>query len=184
MKNLIRMFFIFIKIGTFTLGGGYAMIPLMQEEMVEKNKWISEEEFLDIIAVAQSIPGALAINTSTYIGYNLFGFLGAVLGCLGTILPAIIIMSTISIYFMKFENSELMNTLFKGIRPAVVALILSGVIKLSKSLPKKSIFILWSLGTVICVVLLKIHPIWIIIGSALMGYMKFKGEIDYDTKDN
>ncbi|TCO69337.1 chromate transporter [Marinisporobacter balticus] len=176
MNQMVKMFLIFIKIGTFTLGGGYAMIPLIQEEIVEKNKWIEEEEFIDSIALAQSIPGALAINSSTYIGYRLFGLKGALLGCLGAMMPSVIIILIVATFFTKFQNMTWIESMFKGIRPAVVALIVASVMKLGKSLPKSFLNIAWVIGTVLGIVLFHIHPILIIIFSGLLGYKLFKGE--------
>ncbi|QEK12890.1 chromate transporter [Crassaminicella thermophila] len=176
MNKLIKMILVFIKIGTFTLGGGYAMIPLMQKEMVEKNEWIEDEEFIDIIALSQTIPGALAINTATYIGYRLFGLKGALLACLATMLPSVVIILIVAVFFVQFQNIELVESIFKGIRPAVVALILVAVMKLGKSLPKTIVNIFWVIGSVLCITLLHIHPILIIIFSGILGYKLYKGE--------
>ncbi|WP_053955964.1 chromate transporter [Inediibacterium massiliense] len=178
MNSLMRMFLIFIKIGTFTLGGGYAMIPLIQKEIVEKNKWIEEEEFIDIIALSQTVPGALAINVSTYIGYRLFGVWGGVIGCLGTMLPSVIIILIVATFFTQFQKLPLTQAIFKGIRPAVVALIVVAVMKLSKSIPKNMIHIVWVLASVIGISVFHIHPILIIICSGILGYKLFKGEKD------
>lgn len=183
MNKVIKMFFIFLKIGTFTLGGGYAMIPLIQEELVNKNKWMKNEEFVDTLAICQSIPGAMAINVATYIGYSMFGFIGAIVGCIATIMPAMIIMGTISVYFIKVQDNALASNMFKGIRPAVVALILTGVIKIGKALPREKKFIIWVIIATLGIILIKIHPIWIILTSAIVGYMLFRGETDNDTKD-
>ncbi|QZY53976.1 chromate transporter [Crassaminicella profunda] len=176
MSELMRMFFIFVKIGTFTLGGGYAMIPLIQEEIVEKNKWIEENEFIDIIALAQTIPGALAINTSTYIGYRLFGLKGALLGCIGTMLPSVVIIMIVAAFFTQFQNNMWVESIFRGIRPAVVALIVAAVMKLGKTLPKSILNIGWVIGSVLCITLFHIHPILVIVFSGSLGYMLFKGE--------
>lgn len=182
VNKLAKMFFIFMKIGTFTLGGGYAMIPLIQEEIVEKNRWIDEEEFIDIIALSQTIPGALAINSSTYIGYRLFGFKGALVGCLGTMLPSVAIILTIAIFFRRFGNQEWIASMFKGIRPAVVALILAAVLKLGKSLPKTMVNAGWVFTSVVAIAVFGIHPIMIIVTSGCIGYKLFKG--DFSNEDH
>ncbi|WP_129597960.1 chromate transporter [Anaerophilus nitritogenes] len=181
MNPLIKMFLIFAKIGTFTLGGGYAMIPLIQKEVVEKNKWIEEEEFIDIIALSQTVPGALAINASTYIGYRLFGIWGGIIGCLGTMLPSVIIILIVATFFTQFQKISLIQAIFKGIRPAVVALILVAVIKLSKSIPTNRLYILWILTSVIGISVFHIHPILIIIFSGILGYKLFKGDKDHGS---
>lgn len=176
MKKLIKMFLVFVKIGTFTLGGGYAMIPLIQKEMVEKNGWIDEEEFIDIIALSQTIPGALAINSATYIGYRLFGIKGAILACLGTMLPSVVIILIVAVFFVQFQNIAWVESIFKGIRPAVVALILAAVMKLGKSLKRTILNIFWVIGSVLCITLFQIHPILIIFFSGILGYVIYKGE--------
>ncbi|MDF2545304.1 MAG: chromate transporter [Anaerosolibacter sp.] len=183
MKNMFKMFMIFFKIGAFTLGGGYAMIPLIEEEIVEKNKWIDPEEFIDIIALSQTIPGALAINSSTYIGYRLFGFPGAVVGCLGTIMPSVIIILLVATFFIQFRSLPLIESIFRGIRPAVVALILLAVMKLGKPLPKNAVNLVWVIGVALAITLLNVHPIMVIVMSGIAGYMLFReGEkTDEDT---
>lgn len=184
MKEMLKMFLIFFKIGAFTLGGGYAMIPLIEEEIVTKNKWIEPEEFIDIIALSQTIPGALAINSSTYIGYRLFGFPGAVVGCLGTIIPSVIIILLVATFFIQFRSLPLIESIFRGIRPAVVALILLAVMKLGKPLPKNAVNLVWVIGVALAITLLNVHPIMVIVMSGIAGYMLFKeGEkTDEDTR--
>lgn len=174
--NIMKMFLIFVKIGTFTLGGGYAMIPLIEEEIVEKNRWISAEEFIDIIALSQTLPGALAINSSTYIGYRLFGMFGAVVGCLGTMLPSVVIILIISIFFRQIQHVELVVSMFKGIRPAVVSLILVAVVKLGKHMKKSVLNIGWGLMSLGMIAFLGVHPILVIITSGILGYMLFRGD--------
>jgi chromate transporter len=183
MRELLKMFFIFAKIGAFTLGGGYAMIPLIEEEIVTKNKWIEPEEFMDIIALSQTIPGALAINSSTYIGYRLFGFRGAVIGCLGTIMPSVIIILLVATFFIQFRSLPLIESIFRGIRPAVVALILVAVMKLGKPLPKNATNLIWVIGVALAITFLGVHPILMIVISGIVGYMLFReGEkTDEDT---
>lgn len=174
MKELIKLFTIFFKIGAFTFGGGYAMIPLIQEEIVNKNEWIEEEEFLDIIALAQSIPGALAINTAAYIGYKKFGLRGAVIACLGAVLPSFFIILFIAKFLIGSINKDLMEKIFKGIRPAVVSLILVAVIKLKKGVKKTTFSYVVVIATVILITVFKVHPIFIIIASGSLGYFLYQ----------
>lgn len=176
-RKMLVMFFSLVKIGTFTLGGGYAMIPLVQKEFVEKNKWIDNEEFLDIVALAQTVPGALIVNSSTYIGYRLFGFTGALVACLGSILPSIIIILIIAIFFDQIREFRIVESVFRGIRPAVAALISYAVYKLSSSIPRNILNISWILVSTISIVFLSIHPIIVIIASGLLGYKLFKGAV-------
>ncbi len=158
------------------MGGGYAMIPLIQEEIVEKNRWIEEDEFMDVIALSQTIPGALAVNASTYVGYRLFGFKGALLACTATILPSILMILVIAVFLVQFHQMPAVEAAFKGIRPAVVALIVGAVMKLGKHLPRTARNLIWILAVVILIALFRIHPIPIIIGSGLLGFALFRRE--------
>ena len=115
------MFKTFFKIGMFTFGGGYAMIPMIEEEVVNKHHWVSREEFLDLIAIAQSCPGVFAINISTFIGYKLKKRRGAITCALGTALPSFLIILAIAMFFHQFEDNPVVAAIFRGIRPVVVA---------------------------------------------------------------
>ena len=130
MANIyIQSFKTFLKIGAFTLGGGYAMIPIIEAEVVDKYKWIEKEEFLDLIAIAQSCPGVFAINVSIFIGYKLRKLRGALCTCLGTALPSFLIILLIAMFFKRFEDNTTVEAIFRGIRPAVVALIAAPLLK-------------------------------------------------------
>ena len=120
LAELIKTFF---KIGIFTLGGGYAMIPLIEEEVVNRHRWVSKEELLDLIAIAQSCPGVFAINIAIFVGYKLQKVRGALASTLGTALPSFLIILAIAIFFKAFEDNRVIAAMFRGIRPAVVALI-------------------------------------------------------------
>src|SRR5574344_2921836 len=124
MRNIYwDSFWSFFKIGAFTLGGGYAMIPLIQRTVVEDRKWLSEKDFIDLLAIAQSAPGVFAVNMSIFIGYKLRKKKGAVVMTLGTVLESFLIIFSIAIFFQQFKEFEIVEKIFKGIRPAVVALI-------------------------------------------------------------
>lgn len=174
MKKLLKLFFIFFKIGAFTFGGGYAMIPLIEEEIVRKNELIKEDEFLDIIALSQSIPGALAINTATYIGYRTYGISGAIMACLGAALPSFFIILIIAKYLTQSIEKDVLERIFKGIRPAVVSLILVAVFKLKKGVAKNAFSYVVVVATVLLVVVFKVHPILIITTCGTLGYFLYK----------
>lgn len=123
-----QLFTTFFKIGGFTFGGGWAMIPLIEREVVDKYHWIDKEEFLDELAVAQSLPGILAVNISVLVGNKLRGFKGSFVAAMGTILPSFVVILLIAIFFSQIYNNPTVASIFKGIRPAVVALILAPVI--------------------------------------------------------
>ena len=165
------LFTTFFKIGMFTLGGGYAMIPIIESEVVDKNKWVSKEEFLDLIAIAQSCPGVFAINISVFIGYKLRKVRGAVVTALGTALPSFFIILLIAMFFHRFQDNPVVEAIFKGIRPAVVALIAVPTFNLAKSahitwatcwIPITGALAIWLMG---------VSPILIILIAALGGYV-------------
>ena len=123
MNFYLQSFLIFLKIGLFTIGGGYAMVPLIQDEIVDKRKWIDKEDFIDLLALTQSVPGIFAVNIAIFIGYKLRKFRGALAMALGTILPSFFIILAIALFFQQFKQYPIVENIFKGIRPAVVALI-------------------------------------------------------------
>jgi len=175
------MFITFLKIGAFTFGGGYAMIPLIEREVVDKNHWIDKDEFIDIIAISQSFPGALAINSCTFIGYKISGVLGAILGLLGVALPSFIIIVIIAMAFSKFRNLYVIELIFKGINAAVPLLILVGVNSLAKVLDKTAVNIIIVIITVILSVFMNVNPVYLILVAAIYGiYINRNNTIDND----
>lgn len=132
MKLLLDLFLIFARVGGFTFGGGYAMLPMLQKEVVERRKWATHDELMDYYAIGQCTPGIIAVNVATFVGTKLCGFLGALFATLGVITPSIIIIMIIAAFVSGFQDIEAVTHAFNGIRAAVVALILSSVIKLSK----------------------------------------------------
>lgn len=141
IKTLLKLFLIFFKIGLFTFGGGYAMISVIERELVEKKEWIDKDEFLDIIAIAESTPGPIAINSATYIGYKVGKFFGSVFATIGVVLPSFIIISLLAFFINRFNllDIEYVSYAFKGINACVAFLILSAGIKLLRK-QKKNIF--------------------------------------------
>lgn len=174
------LFTTFFRIGAFTIGGGYAMIPIIEEEIVRKHKWIDREEFLDLIAVSQSCPGVFAINISTFIGYKLHKTPGALLASLGAALPSFLMILCIAIFFQQFQDVAWVKACFNGIRPAVVALIAAPTFSLAKSahinfancwIPIASALLIWLLG---------VNPIYIILAAGLGGFVYGRlSESDY-----
>jgi chromate transporter len=161
----------FFKIGIFTLGGGYAMIPSIEEEVVNKKQWVSKDEMLDLIAIAQSCPGVFAINIATFIGYKLNKTRGAIATTIGTALPSFLIILAIAMFFSQFKENPYVAAMFKGIRPAVVALIAVPTFNLGKRaqlnmwtiwIPIVSALLIWLLG---------VSPIWIIIAAGIGGFI-------------
>ena len=169
MKKLLNMFWTFFKIGAFTFGGGYAMIPLIETEVVSKKQWLSKEDFLDIIVISQTFPGALAVNSSIFIGYRIGGLLGAIIGLLGVILPSFFIILCIAVFFMKFRVYYFVDLIFKGISAAVPMLILIALVSLSKSLKKNYVNLIIILISIVSILFLNVHPVIVILLSALYG---------------
>jgi chromate transporter len=171
LEGLGEAFITFFKIGIFTLGGGYAMIPLIEEEVVNRKQWVSKDEMIDLIAIAQSCPGVFAINIATFIGYKLNKTRGAIATTIGTALPSFLIILAIAMFFSQFKDNPYVAAMFKGIRPAVVALIAVPTFNLGKRaqlnmwtiwIPVVSSLLIWLLG---------ISPIWIIIAAGIGGYV-------------
>ena len=138
LKLALKLFLIMFKIGLFTFGGGYAMIAILENEFVQKRGFITKEEFLDMVAIAESTPGPIAINSATYIGYKTAGVIGSVLATLGVVLPSFIIIFIISLFFDKFIGFEIVSAAFKGIQVCVIYLIASAGVKLFKGLKKNA----------------------------------------------
>ena len=177
LEGLGEAFTSFFKIGIFTLGGGYAMIPLIEEEVVNKKGWVSKDEMLDLIAIAQSCPGVFAINIAIFIGYKLRKIRGAVATSLGTALPSFLIILAIAMFFQQFEDNRVVAAMFRGIRPAVVALIAVPTFNLGKQ-AKLNKFTIWiPIVSALAIWLLGVSPIWVIIVAGVGGYVwgKVKG---------
>ena len=135
-KKLLSLFWTFFKIGAFTFGGGYAMIPLIQREMAEKKGWISEKDILDIVAISESTPGPISVNSATFVGYQVGGVMGSFLATLGVVLPSFIIILAVSFVLKQFEQIRAVKYAFWGIRAGVLALIIKGFISMYKQCPK------------------------------------------------
>ena len=152
MKKYLSLFFTMLKIGLFTFGGGYAMIALLENEFVEKKKYIDKDEFLDMVAIAESTPGPIAINAATYLGYKSLGFLGSLMATVGVIIPSFIIIFTISLFFDAFLSFTLVEYAFRGIQVCVCYLIFSAGLKMLKSMKKTAFSITIVSAVALCMV--------------------------------
>lgn len=168
---LLKLYLVFLKIGTFGFGGGYAMLPLMEKEIVTNNHWISRGDFMDIIGISQMTPGPVAINSATFVGYRMGGILGSTLATLGVVTTSFILVSLANYFFNKFKNSKLLSNALSGMRPALIGLIISVFISLGLDAYSdvKSILIALIIGLLLYKT--KIHPILIIIISGLLGIL-------------
>ena len=168
---LFQLFYIFFKIGAFTIGGGYAMIPLIEAEIVTKKGWVAKEDFLDLLAIAQSAPGVFAVNIAIFIGYRLRGVKGSIVTALGAILPSFLIILCIALFFLRFKDNPTVEAIFKGIRPAVVALIAAPTFNLAKA-AKINRYTIWiPIVSALLIWLLGFSPIWIILLAGVGGYL-------------
>lgn len=194
-KLLPDLFFTFFKIGAFTFGGGWAMISIIEKEIVDKHHWLEREEFLDLLAVAQSLPGILAVNIAVAIGDKLKGMRGSIVAALGTILPSFTMILLIAVFLTPdlIKNNETLSAIFKGIRPAVVALIIAPVISSGKAahlnwktiiIPITVALLIWSKIPVVS------NPIIYIVFGALFGYIYLRSQhkkavsLKQDGKEN
>ena len=167
MERLSTLFVSFFKIGAFTFGGGYAMIPLIEREVIERRRWVAQEEFLDLLTLAQSVPGPMSLNTAVFVGYRLRGMRGALATLLGSILPSFLIMLLIALFFTDVRQNPVVDAAFKGMRPAVVALIVGPVISLARGMHRAlyvavaaAALAIWGLGW---------SPIFVLVAGAVVG---------------
>lgn len=152
MRKYLNLFLTMFKIGLFTFGGGYAMIALLESEFVSKRKWIEKDEFLDMVAIAESTPGPIAINAATYIGYKMLGVLGSLTATVAVCIPSFVIIYTISLFFDAFLSFPLVSHAFKGIQVCVIWLILSAGLKMLKQMKKTPLHIVILSAVIICMV--------------------------------
>lgn len=167
----LKLFISFFKIGTFTFGGGWAMIPLIEREVVDKQNWIKREDFVDALAIAQSLPGVLAVNISILIGNKLRGLKGCLMATLGTILPSFLIILAIAIWFVQTYDNPVVERIFKGIRPAVVALIVSPVFSTAKTARINIKTVIIPIIVALSIWLGGVSPIWFVLLGAIGGIL-------------
>jgi chromate transporter len=172
LQNLFR---IFLEIGGFTFGGGYAMLPLLEIELVDKQEWLTDEEFLDIFAIVQGIPGIIAINSALFIGYKLRGVLGALTAVTGISLPSIIIISLITEPLLNLEHSYYVSGIMMGIRTCVLVLILWAAYKMGKKAIIEPTSIFYTIGMVVGILYFNLSPIILIVLAGLIGLIFNRG---------
>lgn len=168
-KKLGKLFATFFKIGAFTFGGGYAMIPLIQKETVETHKWITDDDILEIIAIAESTPGPIAINSATFVGYRTCGVLGAAAATLGVVLPSFLIILGISYVLREFQELKAVQYAFNGIRAGVLALLFKALWGMYKKSPKGWAAYVVMAGAFLLTAILDVNVLYVIIGCAVFG---------------
>ena len=167
---LLKLFLVFFKIGSFTVGGGYAMIPFIKREAVEINNWISNSDFVEITALDSVTPGPMAVNMATFVGYKVSGIWGAIIATIGVVLPSLILVTIIASLFYKFKSNKIVQAFLNGLKPAVVALIAVSVVYLIQG---KAIFDIKSLIISVCVfvavMVFRVNPIYMVLLSGVAG---------------
>ena len=169
MKELARLCAAFFKVGLFTFGGGYAMLPILRREVVEKNKWVTDEELLDCYAIGQCTPGVIAVNTATYVGFQKHGAVGSVLATGAVVLPSLLIISVIALFLRGFASNPYVGCAFAGIRVAVGVLVLDAVIKLYKKGVKGALANGIFAASLLVSAVFGLSPVWVILPVILLG---------------
>lgn len=169
MKEYLELFLTFAKIGGFTFGGGYAMLPILQREVVEKKKWATQEELMDYYAIGQCTPGVIAVNTATFIGHRYKGILGGIVATLGCVTPSLIIITIIAAFLQNFASIAFVGHALAGIRAGVVALVLDAVLKLSKKSLVDPVTVITAIIILAVTLFTDISVVYLVIFAALVG---------------
>ena len=169
IKNLFNLYFSFAKIGTFTIGGGLAMMPMMQSELIEKRKWITDEELIDYYAVGQSTPGIVAVNVATFVGYKQMGIIGGIFATLGMVTPSLVIIMVLAGIINSINDFPIIQKALKGINVAVAALLTSTIINFMKKTIKKFTNAIFMMISFLLVFVFKLPSFWIILFALLIG---------------
>lgn len=171
MKELWKLYSAFFRIGLFTFGGGYAMMPLIQKEVVEKNQWTTTEEVLDYYAVSQCTPGVIAVNTATFIGYKIKKTPGGVIATLGVVTPSVIIVTILASILERLVEYPIVQHAFVGVRIAVIALVINTVVKMLKNAVNDAFGVIMFAAAFVLCALVKVSSVWIVIAAGLCGVL-------------
>ena len=179
MRELVSILWSFLKIGAFTFGGGYAMIPIIQHEVINKRRWLSEREFSDLLTLAQAAPGPISLNTAVFVGYKQRKYMGALAAIVGVVIPSFVIILLVAIFFANIRHNHWVDAAFRGMRPAVVALIIAPIVGLTRGMRWWMVSV--ALATAVVVWRFGISPVWFLIGGAAIGLLwaaRQGGEVD------
>ena len=169
MRELCNIFWSFLKIGAFTFGGGYAMIPLIQHEVINSRGWLTKEEFVELLTLAQAAPGPIALNTAVFVGYKQRGYLGSLASVLGVVIPSFVIILVVAIFFANMRQNQWVDAAFKGMRPAVVALIVAPIVGLTRGMHSWLLAI--STATALVIWHFGLSPVWFLLAGAVGGIL-------------
>lgn len=184
IKQLLNLYLIFAKVGTFTIGGGLAMMPMLQKELIDKRHWITEDELLDYYAVGQSTPGIVAVNVSTFVGYKQLGILGGVIATLGMITPSLVIIMILAKFINSISDYPYVQKALNGVNVAVAALLTSVVVNFSKKTIKKPINVVFMLVAFVIVFFLKVPSFYVIIAALVTGIIITAVKLKKEKKNN
>ncbi|MFR9534382.1 MAG: chromate transporter [Rikenellaceae bacterium] len=165
--RLRDLFSTFLKIGIFTFGGGYAMIPLIEREVIDKRAWVAKKEFMDLLTIAQSAPGPISLNTAVFVGYKSRGYKGALASLIGVVLPSFLILLIVALYFSHIRDNKIVDAAFKGMRPVVIALILAPMVSLVR--PMKPLHIALAAVAAAALWYFAFSPVYLLFTSAVIG---------------
>jgi chromate transporter len=169
MSRYFELFYSFFKIGLFTFGGGYAMIPIIQREMIDRRHWIEEKEFFDLLTLAQSAPGPIALNTAVFVGYKLYGYWGAIVSLLGVVIPSFSVILFVAIFFSHIRENAIVDAAFKGMRPVVVALMLAPILGFVRGMRWWAVAV--ACGVAIAIWHFGFSPIYLLVAGAVAGLL-------------
>ena len=169
MRELVSILWSFLKIGAFTFGGGYAMIPIIQHEVINKRRWLSEREFSDLLTLAQAAPGPISLNTAVFVGYKQRKYMGALAAIVGVVIPSFVIILLVAVFFANIRHTHWVDAAFRGMRPAVVALIIAPIVGLTRGMRWRMVSV--ALATAVVVWHFGISPVWFLIGGAMVGLL-------------
>ncbi len=183
MTELWELFTMFFRVGALTFGGGYAMIPVIQREVVEKKGWFDDEEIIDCFAISQFTPGAITVNTATFVGYKKKGIIGGIIATLGAILPSLILITAMTTFLINFQDNEVVQHAFGGIRIGVAALIINTSLKMFRHIVKDKISLMIFIATFVFIAFTNFSPVIIITASALLGIFQGRSRIKLKGSD-
>lgn len=167
-----EIFSTFFKIGLFTFGGGYAMIPLIEEQIVKEKGWLSTQEFLELLSVSQGLPGAMAVNLANFIGFKRLGFKGLVMACAGVVGPSFLIILTIAVLMSRLPIMSVLQPVMDGMLPAIAVMIIFSAYNLGSKLPKRWFDLALLVTGLVLLVVLGVSPIWVVLGGVVLGVLR------------
>lgn len=170
---ILKLFLSFLKIGAFSFGGGYAMISLISREVVTSRAWLSMDEFIDVIALSEGTPGPIGINSATYVGFKVAGVPGSIAATVGVVLPSVVIVLTLGYLFLKYRQMDFVKDIFKGVRPVVVALVISAAVSVAGATLTGAVQVLTAALSAIAILRFNADPVLVLLAAGIIGYFTY-----------